>query len=335
MLGLPLELVAIVGVLGIALLIYKVATKDNSLGDNPPSAQQREKTVRPFASTSIGGQIENIFGGIVVVGIITIVGIGALLGIFIILGVTDAVTDGKVQEKIDTAVSIVKNEPLPRRSYRGSECNFKEVLETNNGRLSSRWVRMTLCKKDNGFLVFVPSGQKPEIKFRNPGDTLLSPYTVSDFIRAEHTWGKPGGMPNLWSLFIAKNTNGFISANLDSVELIIRSSNPQTANAVHNSQKLDQGTLRTAVRGSPCSTVRGKFKTLTAENECRVVTFKRNEKYYFAGKEEYCPRAAPGDAGSWVHLGGTQYNFIPHHSGVTVTFYLQKKGHTFMGNLCS
>lgn len=90
-----------------------------------------------------------------------------------------------------------------------------------------------------------------------------------------------------------------------------------------------------AVRGEPCSTERGPYKDLTSESDCRVVVFGKNEKFYFEGKKDFCPRANPSSAGTWKHLGGDQYDFIPHTNGAKVVFLLLPKGVTLLGSTCT
>jgi hypothetical protein len=171
------------------------------------------------SSWSVGGSIETIVGSAGVAVIFAVVAFGALFAIVIVAGIADAVTDGKVQQTIDSTVAVVRGEPLPKRAYSGEQCDFKDKLEARNNRLSNQWIAATICKDDTQFMVFVPTGTEPQIEYRNTDDRVLTSRPVTDFVAIEHTWGLPGGMPNLYRIQVR---DGFTAAALDSVTFAIR-----------------------------------------------------------------------------------------------------------------
>lgn len=182
--------------------------------------------VRAYASTGIGGSVENIFGSVIILGGIVVYAFLILGALLIALGIADAVTGGKVQGTIDTAVAVARGEPLPKRAHRGAECDFKEKLDARRGRIDEEWIAVTICKDDEPFLFFVPSGTEPEIEYRDKTDRVLDSRPIGDFVQWEATWGQPGGMPDLYRLFIPDHPNdrfnGFKAAFLDSVTFEIR-----------------------------------------------------------------------------------------------------------------
>ena len=175
--------------------------------------------VNAFVSGGIGGFLETT---VFVVLAILVVSVASLLA----LGVSDALTGGKVQQKIDTAVATVRGEPLPKRAYAGAECDLEEKLNARNNRIPTEWITFTLCKDDGQFLFFVPKGTVPEIDYRDRSDRVLDSRPIADFVRIDATYGQPGGMPDLYRMFIPQgqggSVNGFQSAVIDSVTFDIR-----------------------------------------------------------------------------------------------------------------
>jgi hypothetical protein len=179
-----------------------------------------------FVSGGVGGFIENIVGTAGYAIIIGVVAIGALFGLIILLAIGDVATDGTVQRWIDTGVAVKRGEPLPKRAYNGEECDFKDKLEARNNRIPTEWITITICKDDSTFLFFVPKGTVPEIDYRDRNDRVLTSRPIADFVRIDATYGKPGGMPDLYMLYIPQSPeglpNGFRSASLGSVTFDIR-----------------------------------------------------------------------------------------------------------------
>jgi hypothetical protein len=76
---------------------------------------------------------------------------------------------------------------------------------------------------------------------------------------------------------------------------------------------------------------RGRYANL---RDCRNVYFGVNEKYSIEAVDGLCPRADPGDAGVWHRLAENQYDFIPNHDHVMVTFFNLATGESFYGSSC-
>jgi hypothetical protein len=300
-----------------------------------------KKNVRPFATTGVGGLIESTFGGAVVAGIIGIVGIGALFGIFIFAGVTDAVTGGKVQEQIDTAVAIVKNEPLPKRTYRGIECNFEEVLDARQNKIGSQWVPVTVCKDDEYFLFFTLPGQKPEISYRDAADQLLNSRPVTDFVEIESLWGKPGGMPNLYRLSVQKNQSGFTANHLNSVALMIRGSSKTTESVAFQ----QTSSMLAPVVKSTCPA--GEYAQAQSSGvlvDCETVTlYKNGSPSSHDMGADYCIYASNADSVRIetidANSNGIPESMLLHHRSdsleATSVVYRLKVGRTFRNNTCT
>jgi hypothetical protein len=289
-----------------------------------------KKTIRPFATTGIGGLIESTFGGAVVAGTIGIVALGALLGIFIITGIADAVTGGKVQEQIDTAVAIVKNEPLPKRAYRGIECNFEEVLDARQNKIGPQWVPVTICVDDEDYLFFTQPGQTPEISYRNTNDQLLTSQPVTNFVGIESLWGKPGGMPNLYRLSVQKNHSGFDAIHLKSVELMIRGSSKTTKPVVHQQTT---HALPSATTTHPANTILPCDKQWKNLQNCEKVHFKTNESHHRSNPSAGCPIADDIDKVSYKPVGDG-YRYTAKKAGSTIYFFDLSPGETFNGFTC-
>jgi hypothetical protein len=175
--------------------------------------------VNAFVSGGVGGFIETTS---IVLFLLIVVAVVSLIG----LGITDAFTDGKVQQQVGNVVAIARGEPLPERAHNGDECDFKDKLEAHNNRIPTEWFTITICKDDSKFLFFVPKGTVPEIDYRDRSDRVLDSRPIADFVRIDATYGKPGGMPDLYMLYIPQgqgsSLNGFQSASLDSVTFDIR-----------------------------------------------------------------------------------------------------------------
>lgn len=190
------------------------------------SKSSDQKKVKTFASSGVGGFIETLVGSAGMAIIFGVVGLGVIIGIFVIAGIADSVTGGKVQQQIDTGVAIMRGESLPNRTVDGVQCDFKRKLDARRNTISTAWIAVTICKDDGQFLVFVPSGTQPEIDFRDRDDRVLTSHPITDYVRIEHTYGQPGGMPNLYRVFIPANSqgfaNGFNKAFRDAVTFEIR-----------------------------------------------------------------------------------------------------------------
>lgn len=184
------------------------------------SSISKKNKVRPFASSGVGGFIESILGSAGVVVVVGVVAVGALFVFFVVAGIADMVTGGKVQDTIDTSVAVVRGEPLPRRP--SMDCDFEEKLKARRHTLSAEWISATICKNDRQFKFFVPSGKMPEVQYRDKTDVVLSSRHISEFVEIEPTWGKPGGTPNLYRMYVTPGNNGFAKASVDSVTLAIR-----------------------------------------------------------------------------------------------------------------
>jgi len=180
----------------------------------------------PTSTSSGGGFIEkflfvSIIGGLAYVVIKLLVPAAAIVGGLVIM-TGNAFTDGEFEHKVDKVYAIVTGQPVPDRGYRGPECDFKDILEARKHRIDEAWIPVTICKDDTQFGLYVPTGTKPQIEYRDAGDRVLNALPVTDFVEIVHTYGSPGGTLNRYHLNIPAYENGFDEAFVDSVAFRIR-----------------------------------------------------------------------------------------------------------------
>lgn len=173
-------------------------------------------------TSGVGHFVQTVTGSAALLFVFGIMAIVLFVVMIIVAGIADALTGGKVQQTIDTTVAVARNEPLPERPFTGEACDFEDKLDERRSRLPTQWIAATICKDDGQFLVFTPRGTVPEIDYRNRNDRVLTSRPVSDFVQVESMYGKPGGMPDLYRLYIPAGQNGFEEASLDSVTFEIR-----------------------------------------------------------------------------------------------------------------
>ena len=280
------------------------------------------------AVSSIGDFFSMIFGSIGLVIIFGTLAVAALFVIIIVAGVADGMTGGKVQQQINNTVAIARGEPLPSVDYAGDECDLAEKLDQLGNTLSRQWVEVTLCKDDEPFSVFVPGGTKPEIEYRDKGDRVLNSRPIQSFVEMEYSWGKPGGMPNKYTLSIPRNS-GFDTALIDSVTFEIRAAGGAYSTPQPQSDSTPSTQERTeATNVNDCS---GKYQLLA---NCKVVVFGRNEHLTRSAPIGGCLMADPENGAKRIHLGGNQYQYIPYYEGVKMWFYEIEAGQTIFGVKC-
>ena len=255
-----------------------------------------------------------------------------LVILFSIMVIIDWATNGTFQQHINNADALLRGKPLPTVDYAGDECDLAEKLDLLGNKLSRQWVEITLCKDDEPFGFYVPSGTQPEIEYRDDDDRVLNSRPISSFVEMEYSWGKPGGMPNLYKFGIPRQ-NGFDNAAMDSVTFLIRaaggtSSTPQPqSNSTSSTQERTEATNVT-----DCS---GNYKLL---RNCVVVTFGENEKYTRTAPDGGCIMAdyekGAERTTQRISLGDKQHQYNPHSPKVTMWFYDVDIGQTSFGAEC-
>jgi len=249
--------------------------------------------------------------------------------LIIIAGLVDWVTNGSVQQQINNAEAVIRGERRPTVDYAGDECDLEERLDLLRNTLSRQWVEITLCKDDGPFSVFVPSGTKPRIEYRDKGDRVLSSRPISSFVEMEYSWGKPGGMPNLYRFSIPRSNNGFDTALRDSVTFEIRAA--EGTSSTTQPQSVPTPSTEERAEATNVKDCNGKYKVLS---NCKVVTFAENEHLTRSTPVGGCLMADPKDGAKRIHLGGNQYQYTPYHSGVKMWFYEIDQGQTIFGVKC-
>jgi len=291
-----------------------------------------KKQVKPFASSGVGGFIESIVGSTGMVAIFGVLVISVLAAIAMVLAFANEQTDGGVQQIVDKGRAIARGEPLPTRDQARDECDFKETLDARNGRLSTQWIAITLCESDNQFLVFVPEGTKPEIEFRDRDDRVLNSRAVSDFVRVEYMLGKPGGMKNLYRLFVPQHYNGFKDTSYDAVAFDIRAAST-TAESMSFTPEAHTVTprepeLTDVTDTSECT---GVFKDLTG---CTRIVFGRNEKFDHRPPKGYCSAGNGLITGTSLNDGNTVTRWTGNADNVVGHVFAVKLGESFQDFTC-
>jgi len=282
--------------------------------------------------SSIGSFFQMIFGSLGLTIIFGSVAAGMLLVIIIVAGIADGMTDGKVQQQINNVVAIARNEPLPTVDYAGDECDLAEKLDLLGNTLSRQWVEITLCKDDGPFAVFVPAGTKPQIEYIDEDDRVLNSRPIQSFVEMEYSWGKPGGMPNLYRFGIPRSNNGFDTALRDSVTFLIRAAEDTSSitqpqlGQTSATEETTRPQLKDAPPGEPCE---GVFKDLKG---CESIVFGRNEKRDHEPPIAFC---SVGDGPiSMEDIGDGEYRWTPNSENVRGRVFSLKVGESFGGFTC-
>jgi len=260
------------------------------------------------------------------------VSIVVIFGLIIVAGIVDGIWEGKAQQQINNLDALLRGKPLPTVDYNGNECDLAEKLDLLGNKLSRQWVEITLCKDDEPFGFYVPSGTQPEIEYRDDDDRVLNSLPISSFVEMEYSWGKPGGMPNLYKFGIPRQ-NGFDNAAMDSVTFLVRaaggtSSTPQPqSNSTSSTQERTEATNVT-----DCS---GNYKLL---RNCVVVTFGENEKYTRTAPDGGCIMAdyekGAERTTQRIRLSDNRHQYNPYSPRVTMWFYEIDTGQTVFGVEC-
>ncbi len=144
----------------------------------------------------------------------------AAIALLIVTAIADAVTGGRVQSGIDTAVAVATGQDLPTRP--SAECDFAKRLGERGNRISEQWMPATICRTDDWLGFYAPRGTTPEVRYRDASDVVLSGIPVDSFVWIRNSQELGNGGPDIWRIDVTPGRNGFDAASIDSVELAIR-----------------------------------------------------------------------------------------------------------------
>jgi len=281
-------------------------------------SDEDKKKLNPFSATSIGEFIENIFGIVILAVAGSVYLLVWIAGILIVLAFVDWFSGGFIDRGVETAVATVRGEALPKRP--GADCDFNEKLDDRGNKIGNDWMSATICKNDKQFMFFMPKGQRPEVQYRDTDDVVVNTRDIASFIQIEGTWGKPGGMPNLYRLYVQPGQNGFAQAGIDSITIAIRASDNRP-----------KETTKSETRKASEAQCTGIYADLKG---CKSITFKSNQTYTRSAKPNECLVADPHELVKSTSLGNDEYRYTSYRTGSTVKFFDLPIGETFYTFTC-